>query len=102
LLAHSRIYRFLILLPFFAAVACSVEKNTGAVRNYHNLTSHYNIYFNGNESYKSGLAKAENMKQDDYTRILPVFYYHDQSITQAITPQMQRAIDKGTKVVTFQ
>ncbi|MFZ5941450.1 MAG: tetratricopeptide repeat protein [Bacteroidota bacterium] len=89
------------MLLLFTAVSCSVEKNTGATRAYHNLTSHYNIYFNGNESYKKGLLKAEDMKQDDYTRILPLFYYHDQNIVQSISPQMQRAIDKASKVVTF-
>jgi len=98
---HSRIYRLFALLLVFLTASCSVEKNTGAVRSYHNLTSHYNIYFNGLESYKKGLLRAEESIQDDYTRVLLIFYYHDQGITQSIAPQMQRAIDKASKVVTF-
>ena len=79
-------------------VSCSVENNTAATRNFHNLTSHYNIYFNGVESYKSGLIRAEKAIQDNYTKILPLFYYENEAIRQSISPQMQRAIDKSTKV----
>ena len=82
-------------------VSCSVEKNTGATRNFHNLTSHYNIYFNGLESYKQGLIRAEESFVDDYTALLPLFYYEDESIQQSVSPQMKRAIDKSTKVITF-
>ena len=27
--------------------SCSTEKNTATTRAYHNITSHYNVYFNG-------------------------------------------------------
>ncbi len=82
-------------------VSCSVEKNTGATRAFHNLTSHYNIYFNAKESYKEGLIRARETHQDDFTTILPLFIYEDESIHQSVGPQMQRAIDKSTKVITF-
>lgn len=81
--------------------SCSVEKNTGATRNFHNLTSHYNIYFNASESYKQGLNRARESFTDDYTDILPLFFYEDEPTQQSIAPQMKRAIDKCTKVITF-
>ena len=93
-----------ILLLFYTGIflgSCSVEKNTAATRNWHNLTSHYNILFNAEESFKDGLIRAEESYEDDYTSILPVFYFEDESIQQTITPQMKRAIDKATKVITF-
>lgn len=92
------------LIVLFAGMiisSCSVENNTAATRNFHNLTSHYNIYFNGYESYKSGLLRAEEGIQDNFTKILPLFYYENESIQQSISPQMQRAIDKASKVATF-
>ena len=81
--------------------SCSVEKNTAATRSFHNLTSHYNIFFNASESYKEGLMRAEESFVDDYTSVLPLFFYEDESVQQSVTPQMKRAIDKCTKVITF-
>jgi tetratricopeptide (TPR) repeat protein len=78
-----------------------VEKNTSLTRNYHNLTSHYNIYFNGSESYKRGINKARDAVQMDYNRILPVFLYEDESVHSTVKGDMKRAIDKSTKVITF-
>jgi tetratricopeptide (TPR) repeat protein len=100
-----RPYSHILLLTVFTAglilASCSVEKNTSATRNFHNMTSHYNIYFNGYESYKTGLLRAETGIVDNYTKILPLFYYEDEPIRQNISPQMQRAIDKASKVATF-
>jgi len=81
--------------------SCSTTKNTATVRAFHNLTSRYNIYFNGNESFKQGVGRAEESIQNDFTTILPLFYYEDESVQQSVSPQMKRAIDKATKVVTF-
>lgn len=94
--------RFLLLLLVGTCItSCSVEKNTAATRNFHNLTSHYNIFFNASESFKEGLMRAEESIEDDFTSILPLFYYDDEAIQQSVSPQMKRAIDKCTKVITF-
>jgi tetratricopeptide (TPR) repeat protein len=90
-----------ILLVILGLISCSVEKNTSLSRNYHNLTSHYNIYFNGKESYKKGLEKARTSIKMDYTGILPVFLYEEESVHSAVNADMKRAIDKATKVITF-
>jgi len=78
-----------------------VEKNTSLSRNFHNLTSHYNIYFNGKESYKRGIEKANLSINNDYNRILPLFLYEDEGVHSAVSSDMKRAIDKATKVITF-
>ncbi len=82
-------------------ISCSVEKNTSISRNYHNLTSHYNIYFNGLESYKKGIEKAGTSIQLDYTDILPIFLYEQEEVHSAVNADMKRAIDKATKVITY-
>ena len=81
--------------------SCSVEKNTGLSRAFHDLTSHYNIYFNGKEAFKKGIEKAESSISYDYTNILPIFLYEDESLHSSVTPSMKRAIDKATKVITY-
>ncbi len=45
--------------------------------------------------------RAEESYVDDFTSILPLFYYEDETMQQSISPQMKRAIDKSTKVITF-
>ncbi len=99
---RNTIYRVIITLCFiYGLISCSVEKNTSLSRNYHNLTSHYNIYFNGNESFKRGVTKAGKSIQLDFNKVLPVFLYEDESVHNAVRSDMKRSIDKATKVITF-
>ena len=102
MLSRKTIYWVVCTLPFICGlVACSVEKNTSLSRNFHNLTSHYNVYFNGNESYKRGIEKANTSIRNDYTRILDIFLYEDETVNSSVSSDMKRAIDKATKVITF-
>ncbi|MFW6224697.1 MAG: hypothetical protein ACOC4B_00345, partial [Bacteroidota bacterium] len=84
---------------FLFVLACSTEKNTFVTRTYHNITAKYNAYFNGKESFKAGLQKVDDSFEDDYTHILPIFKYGDENIAQSVAPEMERAIDKATKVI---
>ena len=93
-------YKYLLLLALLTT-ACSTTKNTFVSRNYHNTVSHYNIFFNGTESFKKGIKRAESSQTDNYTKILPLFYYSDKSISQSVTGDMDRAIKKASKVITL-
>jgi tetratricopeptide (TPR) repeat protein len=96
------IYRVVFTLSILGGlVSCSVEKNTSLSRNFHNLTSHYNIYYNGYESYKRGIERARSSVRNDYNRILPLFLFEDEGVNSAVNADMKRAIDKATKVITF-
>lgn len=79
--------------------ACSVEKNTRATRAYHNLTAHYNVYFNGKESLKAGVEKINNLTEDDYTKVLPIFKSSDPGTARAATSEMEYAVEKGSKLI---
>ncbi len=81
--------------------SCSTEKNTFSSRAYHNITSNYNIYFNGYESFKRGVKKTEDSYQDNFSRILPIFYFSNPDVAQSIAPDMQRSLEKSTKVITL-
>jgi len=93
-------YKYLLVVAFLTT-ACSTTKNTFVSRNYHNMVSHYNIFFNGTESFKKGIKRAESSQTDNYTKILPLFYYSDKSISQSVTGDMDRAIKKASKVITL-
>jgi len=82
-----------------ALSGCSVEKNTRLTRAYHNITSHYNVYFNGNESLKSGVERIETSIQDDYTKILPIFKSSEPGTATAATSEMEYAVQKASKLI---
>ncbi|MFT3737534.1 MAG: tetratricopeptide repeat protein [Breznakibacter sp.] len=91
-------------LAFVAVISllasCSAQRNTRMSRSYHNLTAHYNVYFNGNESFKKGEAGTIAAAQNDYIHVLPVFEYSDPQNTSGVTADMDRAIDKGTMLIS--
>lgn len=80
---------------------CSVEKNTRSSRYYQGLTSRYNIYFNGNETFKAGVMKVNNNYHDDYSDILKVFEYSDPFTSSFCASDMERAIQKASKVISL-
>ncbi|TLX73877.1 hypothetical protein E9993_13795 [Labilibacter sediminis] len=88
---------FLFILVLISG--CSTKKNTWLSRNYHNLTAHYNVYFNGNESFKEGVRSVEEGNVDDYSHILPVFPESKAENAGVASGQMDRAIEKGTKLI---
>ncbi len=95
---HLKIFIYL-LFGFF--VSCSTEKNTMISRSYHNLTSHYNIYFNGYQSYEKGISRLQKNFEYNYSGLLPLFYYESPTAAQTVSSDMERAIDKASKVITL-
>lgn len=79
--------------------ACSTKKNTFTRRIYHNLTAHYNAYWNGNESLKDGVNELRKSAKENYTSVLPVYNYGTPANAQALNPNMDRAIEKASKVI---
>jgi outer membrane protein assembly factor BamD (BamD/ComL family) len=80
---------------------CSVEKNTGTTRFYQGMTSRYNIYFNGIESFKAGIERIENGYIDDFSGILKIFEYSDPSTQPMCAADMESAIAKASKVISL-
>jgi tetratricopeptide (TPR) repeat protein len=78
---------------------CSTEKNTFASRTYHNVTSQYNVYFNGNESFKAGVERIETSIEDDFTRLLPIYKESDPSAANLVKSDMDNAVIKASKLV---
>ncbi len=102
LASFKTLYKYLILLALpIVFTYCSVEKNTGATRFYHGMTARYNIYFNGYESFKAGLAKISRGYQDDYAELLKVFEYSDPSTISMCSSDMERAMQKASKLISL-
>ena len=91
-------YLFVLLSTLFVFGACSTKKNTWTRRAYHNVTAHYNGWWNGNESLKEGVRELAKKTNDNYNKILTVYNYGDESLGQSLASYSDRAIEKGSMV----
>ena len=73
---------------------CSTKRNTPMRRAYHNLTSHYNVFWNGQYSLYEGDRQLKRNAKDDYSKVLHVFNYGTKSEAMSLNSQMDRAIQK--------
>ena len=83
-----------ILLAIIMLASCSTKKNKWNRRVWHNMTSHYNVWWNGNESVKEGEKTLRENVKDDYTKTLPVFNYGTKEDALALYQSMDRTIEK--------
>lgn len=100
--ANTLHFRKFITWGLFLALivsACSTKKNTFTRRAYHNLTAHYNPYWNGNESLKEGVGELRKNVKDNYNSVLMIYNYGTSTNSQTINPNMDRAIEKASKVI---
>ncbi len=96
----KRFTHYLLVFSTLAIVtSCSTKKNTWVHRTYHNITSYYNIYFNGKEAYKKGAMQIENAYRDDFTKVIPIYKFGTKDASQAGYGEMDRAIKKSSKLI---
>ncbi len=88
-----------IALALVLASGCSTKKNTFVSRNYHNVTSYYNVYFNGMEAFKEGQKKIAGAHKDNFSLVLLPFLYSDKEAARASYSDMNKAIEKGSKCI---
>ena len=95
MLRNNHIRTFLLFLAAtLLLTGCSTKKNTITRRAYHNLTSHYNVYWNGEHSLQDGDRQLKTSVKDDYTKVLRVYNYGSKTDAMALNSQMDRAIQK--------
>lgn len=78
---------------------CSSKKNTAVTRGYHNITAYYNVYFNGQDAYKSGIKKIDDGFKENYSLILPVFKFSNNEAIRVAYADMNKVIEKGSKCI---
>ena len=75
--------------------SCSTKKNTFTRRTFHGITTHYNVYWNGNESLKSGRNALKESAIDNYNTILKVYNFGSPDEARKTYSSMDRAIEKA-------
>ena len=94
--------RLLFLIPALMALtwmSCTTEGDGRAYRLYHNTTAKYNGFFYANEAHAEAEVKLEELHEERWDEILPLFLESDEESAQQIFPLMERAIEKCTRVV---
>ncbi|MFH1159891.1 MAG: tetratricopeptide repeat protein [bacterium] len=90
---------FLILGSLLLIGACSTKKNTLTRRVYHNLTSHFNVYWNGMDQLRMGVKEYQSAIQDNYSLVLPVYNYGEKATTGKISQYADIGIAKASKAI---
>jgi tetratricopeptide (TPR) repeat protein len=61
-----------ILILFVAAYSCSTKKDTVISRNFHAITTKFNVLFNGQEALNKGIEEINRGFKDDWFNRLPI------------------------------
>jgi len=78
---------------------CSTKKNSFIRRSYHNMTSHYNVYWNGMDNLRQGIKEYKAGIKDNFSLILPVYNYGDRATAAKITQYADISIKKASKTI---
>lgn len=96
----NKISAFLILI-IIVITGCSTSRDNFFSRTYHQTTAKYNGYFNAKESVKAGLKKIENEHKENFQNIIPIDKINRIELKGQVFPNMDRAIEKTTRVITL-
>lgn len=98
--------RYLFALGFIVLItsACSVKKDKFVNRNYHALTTKYNVMYNGNLALDAGVNELKTTYSDNFWEVLPVErmqiiepVFGQDSVPR--NPNFKRAEDKAIKAI---
>lgn len=87
---------------FLILVACSTKKDSFVSRNYHALTTKYNVLYNGGIGFDKGIAAIHNKSKNNFWKRLPVekMELSDGSISDTIkNANFDLAETKATKAI---
>jgi tetratricopeptide (TPR) repeat protein len=94
---------FLTIGGVLFLIACSVKKDKFINRNFHAVTTEYNVLYNGNILLDKGLADLQNTYQDNFWEILPIEQVSDgEEITtkeKAKNLNFEKAEEKAVKAI---
>ena len=84
-------------------VACSTKKDSFINRNYHAVTTEYNVLYNGDIALTKGVEELKTTYSDDFWDILPVermqLTEEEMEPTDKKNPNFERAEGKATKAI---
>ena len=94
---YSKYYNIIIIFLF---ISCSTTKDRFLNKKYHQTTTKFNGYFNGNVSFLGGLKHLDDTYVDDFSQMLPIYIIGDSKNAQSLYSYMDNAIRKASIVIT--
>jgi tetratricopeptide (TPR) repeat protein len=94
--------KYSIAVIFFLAILlsdCSVKKDKPINRFYHQLTTHYNGYFNAREIMRQREQTFANNYKYVYDELLPVFLFPSEEEAKSWQQDMDKVIEKCNRVI---
>ena len=88
-----------IIIALGLLFSCSTKKNSFTRRVYHNLTCHYNGYWNGNEKFKQGIRELEKNSKYNFHKVLPVTNYGAKEDASSLNQYMDITIKKASIMI---
>lgn len=89
----------LVLSLLFVALSCSRTKDSFTARTYHRMVSKFNPLFNGEQALLKVEESLSQQHQDDFDSILKVYRTADEKAVSSVKPDIEKAIEKGTKII---
>lgn len=95
----------LLIGAFLLASACVTQKkkdDVSAIRKgYHNMTAHYNGYYNANVLIGESMAELNDQYKDNYSKVLPVYEYVAADNPKAVAEKCDKAAEKVSVVINL-
>lgn len=97
-------YTYILLLSAGAiTIACSTKKDSFVNRNFHAVTTEYNVLYNGGLALDAGVKELKTTHNENYWEVLPVERMQtpveDMGPTEKRNANFERAEDKATKAI---
>jgi tetratricopeptide (TPR) repeat protein len=90
----------LIFFIFLTVLAGCSTKNNFVNRTFHNLSAHYNGYFNAGLKLEEAQTKLALLHEDKYDRVLSVFKYGDRAKAKTVFPLLDDAMKRTSLVIS--
>lgn len=89
----------LLLVCAGLLASCATNKDAFPNKFHHAVNTRFNVFFNGNESFKEGVQALDKTTRDNYTGILPVYVYPSKVDAHSQSPKWDRTIEKCSKAI---
>ena len=85
-----------VTITLLIVSSCSTKKNTWSRRAFHNVTCHYNVFWNGKNSLYDWAKTLSQSVNNNYNEVLRIYNYGNLQEAQSLNSQMDRSIKKAS------
>lgn len=88
-----------LLVVLGLIISCNPTKDKWLNRNWHTLTGHYNVYFNGEIKFNDAVQAYEKGVQNNFNKILPVLIRPDEAASKGMSGVMDEVTKKTSVAI---